>query len=309
MLVPERQIHAFSGPKHSFLAAGELFGCENIKLTDAGIHLEGENSCLYFLCIFFLRSGCSQEPNISADWRQESWGQIPCWILHTALPRLFILDLSTEAQLCLWSLCLFSATSDITSGAPCQKTSLLSTNPYHHEERYSSLHLSANNNSCNLLCFHRSAWARTASPSPGQLKRCKWQRKVAEIPQLDMVKARQESWSAKMKVVCVWPPWRTLLWEDLQALGTDSTLLPLSLWDCSPCRSRALPLWSVSIFLTDEFAHYICEAICGSVGTAPGSPPLQCVVLLLAHRNIRLLSLTLTSISLLGPFLNRWRLE
>lgn len=80
----------------------------------------------------------------------------------------------------------------------------------------------------------------------------------------------------------------------LQALGTDSTLLPLSLWDLSPCRSRALPLWSVSIFLTDEFAHYICEAICDSVRTAPVSYPLQCVVLLLAHRNIRLLSLILT---------------
>lgn len=80
----------------------------------------------------------------------------------------------------------------------------------------------------------------------------------------------------------------------LQALGTDSALLPLSLWDHSPCRSRALPLWSVSIFLTDEFAHYICEAICDSVGTAPVSYPLQCVVLLLAHRNIRFLSLILT---------------
>lgn len=80
----------------------------------------------------------------------------------------------------------------------------------------------------------------------------------------------------------------------LQTLGTGSTLLLLSLWDRSPCRSRALPLWSVSIFLTDEFAHYICEAICDSVGTAPVSYPLQCVVLLLAHRNIRLLSLTLT---------------
>lgn len=112
-----------------------------------------------------------------------------------------------------------------------------------------------------------------------------------------------------MKVAYTWPPRKTQLWEDLQALGTDSTLLPLTLWDCSPCRSSALPLWSVQIFLTDEFAHYICEAICGSVGTAPVSHPLQCVVLLLAHRNIRLLSLTLTSISLLGPFLNRWRLQ
>lgn len=107
----------------------------------------------------------------------------------------------------------------------------------------------------------------------------------------------------------MWPPRKTLLWEDLQALGTDSTLLPLSLWDCSPCRSSALPLWSVSVFLTGEFAHYVCEAICGSVGTAPVPHPLQCVVLLLAHRNIRLPSLTLTPISLLGPFLNRWRLE
>lgn len=80
-------------------------------------------------------------------------------------------------------------------------------------------------------------------------------------------------------------------WKHLAPIPLCS---PLSLWDRSPCRSRALPLWSVSIFLTDEFAHYICEAICDSVGTAPVSYPLQCVVLLLADRSIRLLSLILT---------------
>lgn len=99
------------------------------------------------------------------------------------------------------------------------------------------------------------------------------------------------------------PRWKLLTYDHpgkhhcgriLQALGTDSAPLPWSLWDRSPCRSRALPLRSVSIFLTDEFAHYICEAICDSVGTAPVSYPLQCVVLLLADRNIRLLSLILT---------------
>lgn len=59
VLVSGRQIYAFCGPRHSFLVAGELLGCGNLKLTGAAIHLEGKNSSIYFLCIFFFRSGCS----------------------------------------------------------------------------------------------------------------------------------------------------------------------------------------------------------------------------------------------------------
>lgn len=54
-VAPERQIYVFRGLRHSFLAAGELFGCENMKITGAGIHLKGEK----IICIFFFSSGCS----------------------------------------------------------------------------------------------------------------------------------------------------------------------------------------------------------------------------------------------------------
>jgi len=57
--VPGRLTYAFGVPRHSFLGAGELFGCADAKLNSAGIHVAGTNSCVYFLCIFFLISGCS----------------------------------------------------------------------------------------------------------------------------------------------------------------------------------------------------------------------------------------------------------
>lgn len=63
----------------------------------------------------------------------------------------------------------------------------------------------------------------------------------------------------------------------------------------------------------DIFDWWICTLYMGShmwlCRNRSRFPSLQCVVLLLAPRNIRLLSLTLTSISVLGPFLNHWRLE
>lgn len=149
------------------------------------------------------------------------------------------------------------------------------------------------NSSCKLLCYHTSAWAWTASPHPGWLKTvCVGKMKVVKSLRTDwrqiwILVSQDESCSHDH-------PGEHFSGRFFQTLGIGSALLLLSLWDHSPCRSGALLLWSVSIFLTDEFAHYICEAICDSVGTAPVPYPLQCVVLLLAHRNIRLLSLILT---------------
>lgn len=59
VLDPERQRYAVGGPRHSFCGVGELFGCANVKLNGAGIYLAGKNSCIYFLYVFFLMSGCS----------------------------------------------------------------------------------------------------------------------------------------------------------------------------------------------------------------------------------------------------------
>lgn len=202
MQVPERQIYAFSGPRHSFLAAGEQFGCEKMILTGAGIHLKGKNSCIYFPCILFLRSGCSNlerakylcrletgilRADTLLDSPHSSAKALHSWPEHRGL-TLSVVPVLAFNNLWhhLWSTLPKDFSPDQQDAVVHQPLSLWGWSPLSSSSNKQRVrHLS-----CNLLCYPRPAWARTASPSPGQLKRCKWQRKVGEISQLDLVKAR-----------------------------------------------------------------------------------------------------------------------
>lgn len=137
MLVPERQTYAFGGPRHSFLGVRELFVCANVRLNGAGIYLAWKNFCIYFLCIFFLMSRCSNSKEraqyycrleiglLRADALQDS--------LHSSVKALnfgpemalsWHRDLTLPVLLCP----LFQLTFGIpyiSSGAPCLKYSLL----------------------------------------------------------------------------------------------------------------------------------------------------------------------------------------
>lgn len=81
----------FVGPDTHFLLLESCLDVETWNLLVLRYTSKGKIPAYIFFAFSFSGVGVAtlKEPNISEDWTQESWGQIPCQILH-------IPELSTE---------------------------------------------------------------------------------------------------------------------------------------------------------------------------------------------------------------------